>query len=106
MPHPLEVQYGLSAEGLLEGVSRRFRAKVALEGVVAEVHLRKKIADVLAAGLIIRYEEHDRDNYPDYTIWIPDNDKAFRIECKNIRDAEEAYRNGGAVIAYKHEANF
>ena len=41
--HDLEVEYGLSKEEILDAISRRFRAKVTLEGAVAEVHLGKHI---------------------------------------------------------------
>lgn len=52
----------------------------------------------------MRYEEHDRDGYPDYSIWLPSiPDKVWRIECKNVRDTEEAYRRDGGVVAFKVE---
>jgi hypothetical protein len=102
--HPLEVEYGLTKKELLDALNRRFRAKVTLEGVVAEVHLGKHIRALQEKGVITRYEEHDQDGYPDYSIWLPSlADKAFRIECKNVRDTEEAYRKDGEVVAFKVE---
>jgi hypothetical protein len=92
MPHPLEIQYGLTAYELLDALDKRFRAKVTLEGAVAEVQLGKMIAELAQEGSIDRYEEHDRDGYPDFTIWLPDRATPYRVECKNVRDAEEAYR--------------
>jgi len=104
MTHPLEQEYGLTAEELLEAINRRFRAKVTLEGAVAEVHLGKHIRELFQRGLITKFEEHDLDGYPDYTIWVHSQPKRrFRIECKNIRNRNEAYKKGGAVIAYKVE---
>src|SRR5262245_14999263 len=104
MPHPLEEQYGLTAEELLEALNRRFRAKVTLDGGVAEVQLGKHIEAAAAAGVIVRSQEHDVDGQPDYTIWLPGREAApLRVECKNVRDSTEAYRVRGEVVAYKVE---
>jgi len=104
MSHPLEKEFGLTASELLDAINKRFRAKVTLEGAVAEVHLGKHINKLVREGVIFRYEEHDIDAYPDYTIWIPSNPpKPFRIECKNVRDNNEAYRKNGVIVAYKVE---
>src|SRR5205807_3963172 len=103
MPHPLETQYGLTANELLDAINKRFRAKVTLEGAVAEVKAGKIIKSLEEKGLIIRSKEHDRDAYPDYTVWIEGRETGIRIECKNIRDADEAYKKDGKVIAYKVE---
>lgn len=102
--HPLEQEYGLTKEELLDAISRRFRAKVTLEGAVAEVHLGKHIKLLQRKGFIAKYEEHDLDAYPDYSIWLPsDTTTKYLIECKNVRDADEAYRKDGQIIAYKVE---
>lgn len=104
MPHPLEQEFDLSAAELLDAVSQRFRARVTLEGAVAEVHLGKHIKDLCDRGLIARSERHDEDGYPDYSIWLPGNpDKAYRVECKNARNSNEAYREDGKIVAYKVE---
>ena len=103
MPHPLEHEYDLTAEELLDTINRRFRAKVTLEGAVAEVHLGKKLKALRDAGILHDFEEHDSDGYPDYTIWLAGDDSGQLIECKNIRDADEAYRKGGVDVAYKVE---
>jgi len=104
MIHPLEKKYGLSASELLDAINRRFRAKVTLEGAVAEVHLGKHIMALHQTGIISQYEEHDLDAYPDYTIWLPsDSHRPYRVECKNVRDATEAYRVKGHIVAYKVE---
>jgi hypothetical protein len=101
VPHPLELEYGLTAAELLDAVSKRFRLKVALEGAVAEVHLRRKIEDLQARGVIARYEEHDINGYPDFTIWPAGSSKSLLVECKNVRDDD--YTRGGTVVAYRVE---
>jgi hypothetical protein len=102
--HALEIEYGLTREEILDAISKRFRAKVTLEGAVAEVHLGKHIAALLESRVIARFEAHDRDGYADYTIWLPKPTATpLRIECKNVRNSEEAYRKKGVVTAYKVE---
>lgn len=103
MPHPLETEYGLSAEEMLDAIHRRFRAKVTLEGAVAEVHLGKIVRAAATHGAIARFEEHDQDGYPDFSIWLPGRDQPLRLECKNVRDSDEAYREGGVIVAFKVE---
>ena len=103
MTHPLELQYGLTAEELLDALNRRFRAKVALEGVVAEVQLEKHIRASASLGVIARYEAHDKDGYPDFSVWLPHRSDPLRIEVKNVRDAHDAYRHRGQVVAHKVE---
>ncbi|HPA26438.1 MAG TPA: hypothetical protein PLQ05_02200 [Acidobacteriota bacterium] len=104
MPHRLENEYALSANELLDAIDKRFRAKVTLEGAVAEVHLGKHIKKAKEASQIHRYEVHDLDGYPDYTLWVSEEEApAYRVECKNVRNSEEAYREGGKIVAYKVE---
>jgi hypothetical protein len=74
-----------------------------MEGAVAEVQLEKQIRVLLDKGIIERYEEHDLDGYPDFSIWVPTKKEAFRIEAKNVRDADEAYRIKGQIVGYKVE---
>ncbi len=101
MPHELEVMYGLTANELLDSISRRFRLRVALEGAVAEVHLQKHIEAQKDKMRIISYEQHDRNGYPDYTIVPASINKPLLIECKNVRN--DYYRRHGVVVAYKVE---
>jgi len=101
MPHPLETEYGLTATELLNAISKRFRLKVALEGAVAEVHLRKKIEKLQESGVLSHSEEHDLNGYPDFTIWPKKSNKPLLIECKNARD--EDYRSKGNPTAYRVE---
>lgn len=105
MPHPLEDEYGLTAREILDAVGERFRLKVALEGAVAEVRFEKKLQTLRQAGVVRRYEEHDRDDYPDFSVWLPRVGPELKVEVKNIRDAEEVYRNRstGGIEAFKVE---
>jgi hypothetical protein len=103
MPHKLEDEYGLTADELLDAMDKRFRAKVTLEGAVAEVHMEKQIRALRVAGVIARYEEHDLDGYPDFSIWLPDRADPILAECKNVRNTAEAYMSKGIVTAYKVE---
>ena len=103
MPHKVEDEYGLTADELLDALDKRFRAKVMLEGAVAEVQMEKQIRALQVAGMIARYEEHDLDGYPDFTIWLPNRDQPILAECENVRDTSEAYRSQGVITAYKVE---
>ncbi|MBI5155570.1 hypothetical protein HZA57_10075 [Candidatus Poribacteria bacterium] len=103
MIHPLAEEYGLTATELLDAINRRFRAKVTLEGAVAEVQLGKQIKALVSRGVLARFDEHDQDGYPDYTIWQPDQERPLLVECKNVRDSDEAYRAKGDAVAYKVE---
>lgn len=103
MPHPLEIEYGLSAEELLDAVSRRFRAKVALEGTVAEVQAERHILAAQYRGVVSEHKTHDIDGYADFSIWLPKQPNPFRIEVKNVRNSNEAYRRRGVITGYKVE---
>ncbi len=102
MEHSLAKQYGLTANELLDAVNKRFRLKVALEGAVAEVQMEKKIRS-LVGSVVERYEAYDIDGHPDFGIWLPGSTERLLAECKNVRDREEAYREGGEIVAYKVE---
>ena len=100
--HSLEEAYQLTAHELLDALEQRFRARVALEGAVAEVHLEKRIRSLQERQLIAGYEGHDRDGFPDFTIGTLDG-RGLTVECKNVRDAKEGYRRSGEVVAFKVE---
>ena len=68
LSHPLEEEFNLSASELLDMIDERFRLKVALAGAVAEVQCEKRLVALREGGSISRYERHDVDNYPDFTI--------------------------------------
>jgi hypothetical protein len=103
--HPLESKYGLTSLELLDAIGSRFRLKVAVEGAVAEVQMLKHIARCVGRE-IERYENHDLDAHPDFSIWLPDG-RLLLAECKNIRESGkeggEAYRMGGKMVGYKVE---
>jgi hypothetical protein len=104
--HRLETAYGLTATELLDAVANRFRLRAAIEGAVAEVQMERKIA-ALVGTVIERYESHDLDGHPDFSIWLPGRSTPLYAECKNIRESSkkrgEAYRVGGKIVAYKVE---
>jgi hypothetical protein len=102
MEHSLAKQYGLTAHEILDAVNKRFRLKVALEGAVAEVQMEKHVK-ALVGSTVERYETYDIDGHPDFGIWLPGSDRRYLAECKNVRDSEEAYREGGEIVAYKVE---
>jgi hypothetical protein len=97
------LRYGLTAAELLDAINRRFRARVALEGVVAETHLEKQIRALVERGLVADYQHHDVDGYPDFSMRLPVRSDLLKIEVKNVRDAQEGYRQRGTVVAYKVE---
>jgi hypothetical protein len=104
--HPLESKYGLNSRELFDAINARFRLKVALEGAVAEVQMAKKIVP-LVGSIVERFEVHDLDAHPDFSIWLPGRSLALFAECKNVRESGkaggEAYRRGGKIVAYKVE---
>lgn len=104
--HPLEKKYGLNAGELLDAIAGRMRLRVAVEGAVAEYHIDRQIAK-LVGSCIDRYESHDLDNHPDFSIWLPGRAEPILAECKNVRESSkeggEAYRVKGEVVAYKVE---
>lgn len=101
--HRLAKRYGLTATELLDAIDRRFRAKVTLEGAVAEVHLGKHLTHLASTGVLDRFEEHDLDGRPDYTIWLRTGIRGQVIECKNVRDKQAGYRSKGKIVAYMVE---
>ena len=100
--HPLETKYGLTAFELLDALDKRFRATVTLEGAVAEVQMEKHIKAVVG-NMINRYQAHDEDGKPDFSIWLTGHSNPILAECKNVRDRDEAYRTKGKIVAYKVE---
>ena len=103
MPHLLEDEYGLSAGELLDAVNERFRLKVALEGAVSEVKFETKLHALKNSGAITYYRQNDTDNYPDFSVWLSEGGPEIRIEVKKVRNAEDGYRRGGEIYAYKVE---
>jgi hypothetical protein len=102
LAHPLETRYGLTADELLDALDRRFRARVTLEGAVAEVHVEKHLR-ALVGSVVVRFERHDIDGFADFSVWPTGSSAPLLLECKNVRDRDEAYRSGGEVVAFKVE---
>ncbi len=98
MPHPLEDEYNLTADELLDMINERFRLKVALAGAVAEVQFGKRLAALREAGASL-YEHHDVDNYPDFTIWLSEEGPELKVEVKNVRDYK-AYLQKNESLAF------
>jgi hypothetical protein len=84
VPHALELQYGLTAQELLDAIDRRFRLKVALEGAVAEVHFERKLRIASREGWLTGYESHDKDGMHDFTV-VTLSGWSIRVEVKTIR---------------------
>jgi hypothetical protein len=84
-------------------INERFRLKVALAGAVAEVQCEKRLVALREAGVFSRYEHHDMDNYPDFTIWLSEEGPELKVEVKNVRNYKAGYREGGEIIAYMVE---
>lgn len=104
--HLLEKKYDLSSTDLLNAINSRFRLRVALEGAVAETHMEKHI-QALVGSLLERYESHDLDGHPDFSLWLRKKKKPLLAECKNVRESRvkggEGYRKKGRIVAYKVE---
>jgi len=102
MLHPLCTRYGLTATEILDAISQRFRLRVAVEGAVAETQVERHIRALVGQG-IERYQVHDADGMHDFSVWIPGREVPIRIECKNVRNSNEAFRTDGEIVAYKVE---
>lgn len=100
MAHALETAYGLNAVQLLDAIQARFRLRAALEGAVAEVQMAEQIATVPTV-VLQRYEAHDRDGHPDFSLWIAGRQGPILAECKTVRN--EVYGSRGQLTAYKVE---
>lgn len=103
MAHSLVQEYGLSAEEILTGISNKFRAKVAVEGVIAELQMENHIKKAHKQKIIEKFEVQDKDGEPDFLVWLPKIKRPLSLECKNVRNSDEAYRDGGKIVAYKVE---
>jgi hypothetical protein len=104
--HPLEKKYGLTATEMLEAINMRFRLRVALEGAIAEYHMEKHLRELVGSA-IARFQTHDEDGHPDFSLWLKKKNRVLLAECKNVRESGktggEAYRQGGKIVAYKVE---
>lgn len=78
-PHPLEQQFGLSAQQILDVIWSRFRLGVAVRGGVAEHHLGTYLRSLPGVTSVTGI---DRDGSPDFEVIY--HDRQFLIECKNV----------------------
>ena len=85
MPHPLEVQYDLTATELLDAIDRRFRLKVAIEGAVAEVHFARKLRVATQEGWLADHIELDADGMHDFDV-VTVGGQVLRVEVKTVRN--------------------
>lgn len=77
--HPLERQFGLSAQEILDVIWSRFRLGVAVRGGVAEHHLGAYLRSQPGITSVMSI---DRDGSPDFEIIY--QDRPFLVECKNV----------------------
>jgi hypothetical protein len=105
MAHRLELAYKLSANELLDAIGQRFRLRAALEGAVAEVHAERHVQSLVGA-VIEKYEAHDLDGHPDFSLWLPGRRTPIRMECKNMRSTKAGVsvvrgrKRGGPILGY------
>lgn len=78
-PHPLELQFGLSARQILDVIWGRFRLNVAVRGGIAEHHLGSYLRSLPE---ITKVHEIDEDGKPDFEITF--NRRTYLLECKNV----------------------
>jgi hypothetical protein len=64
--------------------------------------MEKKVK-ALVGTVVERYEAHDLDGHPDFSIWLPRRKRPLMAECKNVRDHDQAYREKGQIVAYMVE---
>jgi hypothetical protein len=100
--HRLAEKYGLTEAEILDAIDGRFRLRVAVEGAIAEIQTERHIK-ALVGTAIDRYEIHDEDGKHDFSLWLPRRRQPVRVECKNVRNSNEAFRTGGQIVAYKVE---
>jgi hypothetical protein len=78
-PHPLEVQFDLSATEILDVIAERFRLGVATRGGVAERHLERALEQDASVAEVTQV---DRDGAPDFDV-LSKSGQRLQIECKN-----------------------
>jgi hypothetical protein len=90
--HPLEEQFQLPSEEILEIIAERTRLAVAVRGGVAEHHLATHLHDdaELASALLV-----DRDGEPDFRVTMRDG-REILVECKNV--SPRPYADGSLKV--------
>ena len=68
--------------------------------------MERRIA-ALVGTVVERYEAHDLDGHPDFSIWLSGRPRPLFAECKNVRESSKpggaAYRKGGKIVAFMVE---
>lgn len=77
--HPLEIEFGLPAETILDLIQNAFRLKIAVKGGVAEKHLLEYLT---TCPMIEGVVHLDKDDQPDFEITY--GGELLLIECKNV----------------------
>ncbi|MEK6608073.1 MAG: hypothetical protein AABZ30_10465 [Myxococcota bacterium] len=86
MPHPVETKFNAPASDILDAIERGFRAQIDIKGKLAELYLSRHLDALKAAGVIDRYEWHDRDGVPDFEVFKGKH--RLVVECKNVRSGD------------------
>jgi hypothetical protein len=103
--HALEREFGLPAAEILDTINRRNRCKIAVRGAIAETHLLRYLRTLVASGAIERFEDFDRDGYPDCRVDYAG--RSFLVECKNVQklDRPEGLRAVPIRIDFQRTRN-
>lgn len=80
MPHPLETEFELSSDEILNVIDRSPRCKQMVKGFVGEYHLEKVLNKLKADGILQAVERIDADGQPDFR--IRSSARTFLVECK------------------------
>ncbi|MBY6273291.1 MAG: hypothetical protein CW346_13905 [Bacillaceae bacterium] len=96
--HPLENEFALSAQEILDIVSRAPRLKQAVKGWIAEEHLARYFS-----SLNLTFNRIERDGEPDFEIITPNG--RVRVECKNVMSGSNLYANGDFKVDFQKTRN-
>lgn len=96
MPHDLESAYQLTANDILDVISRSPRCEQMVKGFVAEYHLELRLKALQEKGLLT-YERTDSDGQPDFKV-VSDG-RTLLVECKNVMTYR--YSNGDYKIDFQ-----
>lgn len=102
MPHPLETEFELSSEEILNVIARSPRCKQMVKGFVGEYHLEKVLNKLKADGILLAVERIDADSQPDFRISSPTG--TFLVECKLIMSAKP-YSDGDFKVDFQRTRN-
>ena len=80
--HPLEREFHLEADEILDAINARPRCKMSVKGAVAEQHLHKHLAGLVQTGDIDEFRPLFADHEPDFVVIVGGN--KYLLECKNV----------------------